>query len=368
MRSFSFAHRARSQLMSAFAVVPQFDIDQARPAHDQVQAARTSFLAIVRGLEKSGHILLSLLVAATAAGCWTGLYWLTESAPAMAASVVVTLLYTLLHLLDQKQAAALTCLGGWVLVNTLFLALTFSLSSDVLVQLLDAAATPSMQAVFAAALWCVGMWLSVQPLAMRTRLMSGVAGAVLHVAAFAVGCHRREGVVRMASTVVVTRLLGLAGGALFVHVARRHGGRFHAVVRGLQQLGEQLKELDGELQAQATASAASPTARRSKTPPPPTISQRARSIAAPLNTPHDGRTSSELAALEGKSLDDSFGSTLFAVSEECEVAAATPPPLLMPSTRVGRLEERAVSALAAWLGGAVYLYIVYNYLSTEAQI
>ena len=83
---------------------------QARPAH-QVQAARTSFLAIVRGLEKSVHIVLGLLVAATAAGCWAGLYWRTESAPVMELSLVVTLLYTLLQLLDQKQAAALTCLG-----------------------------------------------------------------------------------------------------------------------------------------------------------------------------------------------------------------------------------------------------------------
>jgi hypothetical protein len=95
-------------------------------------------------------------------------------------------------------------------------------------------------------------------------------------------------------------------------------------------------------------------------PPPPTLSRRTRSIAAPLNTPHDGRTSSAPAALEGKSPDDSFVSTLSAVSEECEAAAATPPPPPMPSTRVGRQEERApMSALAAWLGGAVYLYLMY---------
>jgi len=294
--------------------------EASRPVHDHVQAARTSFLAIVRGLEKSGHILLGLLVAATAAGCWTGLYWLTESAPAMAASVVVTLLYTLLHLLDQKQAAALTCLGGWVLVNTLLLALTFSLSSDVLAQKQEVMEAPLMLAAYAAAFWCAGIGLSVQPLAMRTRLISGIAGAGLHVAASAVAYHRLEGQVHKVSTVLVTRLLALAWGAICVHVVRRHGGRFHAVVRGLQQLGEQLKELDGELQAQATAAATSPTARRSKTPP-------------------------------------------FAVSEECEVATATPPPLTppppMPSARVDLREERDVSALAAWLGGAVYLYLIY---------
>ena len=214
--------------------------EASRPVHDHVLAVRTSFLDIVRGLEKSGHIVLGLLVAATAAGCWAGLYWRTQSAPAMAASVVVTLLYTLLRLLDQKQAAALTCCGGWVLVNTLFLALTLSCSSDVLAQLLEAVTAPSMLAALAAASWCVGVGLSVQPLPKRTCLISGVAGAGLHVAAFAVACHRLEGLVRMASTVLATWLLGLAWGAICVHVATHHGGRFHAVVLGLQHLGEQL--------------------------------------------------------------------------------------------------------------------------------
>ena len=120
--------------------------EASRPVHDHVLAVRTSFLDIVRGLEKSGHIVLGLLVAATAAGCWAGVYW-GQYTPAMTASVVVTLLYTLLRLLDQKQAAALTCCGGWVLVNTLFLALTLSCSSDVLAQLLEAVTAPSMLAV-----------------------------------------------------------------------------------------------------------------------------------------------------------------------------------------------------------------------------
>ena len=294
--------------------------EASRPVHDHVQAVRTSFLVIARGLEKSGHIVLSLLVAATAAGCWAGLYWATQSAPVVAAALVVILMYTLLQVVDQKQAAALTCCGGWVLVSTLALALSLSRSIDALVQKLEAVTAPSMLAAYAAASWCVCVGLSVQPLSKRTRLISGVAGAVLFVASLAVVCHRLEGVVRKVSTVLVTRLLALAWGAICVHVVRRHGGRFHAVVRGLQQLGEQLKELDGELQAQATAAATSPTARRSKTPP-------------------------------------------FAVSEECEVATATPPPLTppppMPSARVDLREERDVSALAAWLGGAVYLYLIY---------
>ena len=214
--------------------------EASRPLHDQVQAVRTSFLAIVRGLEKSGHIVLSLLAAPTAAGCWAGLYWRTQSAPVMEAALVVTLLYTLLQVLDQKQAAALTCCGGWVLVNTLFLALTLSLSSDALAQKIEAVTAPSMQAAFAAFSWCAGMGLSVLPLAMRTRLISGVAGAGLFLAAFAVACHRLEGQVHKVSTVLVTLLLGLAWGAICVHVARRHGGRVHAVVLSLQQLGEQL--------------------------------------------------------------------------------------------------------------------------------
>ena len=167
--------------------------EASRPMHDHVQAVRTSFLAIVRGLEKSFHIVLGLLVAATAAGYWAVVYWTTQSAPAMAASVVVTLLYTLLRLLDQKQAAAFTCCGGWVLVNTMVLALSLSLSSDALAQKVEAAAAPSVLAAQAATFWCAGMWLSVQPLPMRTRLISGVAGAGLHVATLAVACHRLEG-------------------------------------------------------------------------------------------------------------------------------------------------------------------------------
>jgi len=214
--------------------------EASRPVHDHVQAVRTSFLAVVSGLEKSGHIVLSLLVAASAAGCWAGLCWATQSAPVVAAALVVILLYTLLQVFDQKQAAALTCCGGWVLVSTLLLVLNLSRSSDELLQKLEAVAAPSMLAAYAAAFWCVGVGLSVQPLAMRTRLISGVAGAVLNVASLAVVCHRLEGVVRMVSTVLVTWLLGLAWGAICVHVARRHGGRFHAVVLGLQQLGEQL--------------------------------------------------------------------------------------------------------------------------------
>ena len=83
--------------------------EASRPVNDQVQAVRTSFLAIVRGLKKSGHIVLSLLTAATAAGCWAGLYWGTQSAPVMEAALVVILLYAMLQVLDQKQAAALTC-------------------------------------------------------------------------------------------------------------------------------------------------------------------------------------------------------------------------------------------------------------------
>jgi len=98
------------------------------------------------------------------------------------------------------------------------------------------------------------MGLSVQPLATRTRLISGVAGAGLQVAAIAVACHRLEGLVRMASTVLATRLLGLAWGANLVPIAGRHGGRVHAVVLGLQQLDEQLEELDEPgLLAAATA-------------------------------------------------------------------------------------------------------------------
>jgi len=234
--------------------------EASHPVHDHVQAVRTSFLAIVRGLEKSGHIVLSLLAAATAAGCWAGLCWHTESAPAWAVAVVIILMCALLHLLDHKQAAALTCYGGWVLVNALVFALNLSLSSDALAQKVEAAAAPSILAAHAAALWCVGMWLSVQPLAMRTRLISFVVGAGLHVAALAVACHRLEGLMRKVSTMLVTRLLAFVCGAIVVHVTRRHGGRFHAVVLGLQQLGERLKELDGELHAQATAAATSQTA------------------------------------------------------------------------------------------------------------
>ena len=217
--------------------------EASRPVHDHVLAVRTSFLAIVRGLEKSGHIVLSLLVAATVAGCWAGLSW-AQSAPAWAVSLVIILLCTLLDSLDQKQAAALTCYGGWVLVNALDLALNLSRSSDALAQKMEAVAAPSMQVAHAAAFWSAGMWLSVQPLAMRTRLISGVAGAVLHVAAHAVACHRLDGLVRVASAMLVTRLIGLAWGATFVHLARRYGGRCQAVVLGLLQLGEQLKELD----------------------------------------------------------------------------------------------------------------------------
>jgi len=131
--------------------------EASRPVHDHVQAVRTSFLAIVRRLQKSVHIMLSLLAAAAAAGCWAGLYCPTQSAPAMAASLIVILLYMLLQVFDQKQAAALTCCGGWVLVNTLFLARCLSLSSDAVAQKIEAVAGPSMLAAHAAAFWCVGM-------------------------------------------------------------------------------------------------------------------------------------------------------------------------------------------------------------------
>ena len=233
-----------------------------RPVHDQVIAAKRSFFAVVSGLEKFCHVGLGMLVFVIASCCWAGLcmYDAARTYPTQpvvwSLATLITLLVAVLHVFDQKWAAARVTCGGWVFVSMLgvFVNLSYH-SADATAQKLETLNRPSMLAAQAVGFFCVGMGISMQPLAPRTRLISGAAGAVFNMAALAIAYVRLGGPATVAP-VLLFRLVSFVTGPLVLQFARRHGGLLYAAVLDFQRLGEQLNELDGELQAQAMAAAA----------------------------------------------------------------------------------------------------------------